>query len=99
MIKFFNCKWLRRLPFAVGDVEAITIFPFIFVYYARFVCPRRVLKHEQVHIRQQLCYLILFFYIRYLLEYAWYRWIKKQIPIQAYHSISFEREAYAKEKE
>jgi hypothetical protein len=76
-------------------VDGVTLFPFIFV---RRGVSETLIRHEQVHLIQQIKYLIVFFYIRYILEYIinLFRFRNTQ---QAYLNISFEKEAYSKEKE
>lgn len=64
--------------------KAITLWPFIF---ARKELSDIDINHENIHGRQQLELLIIFFYIIYLIE-----WLFK-----GYRSISFEREAYQNE--
>ena len=75
----------------------ITLFPFIFVKNKD--TSESLITHEKIHIKQQLIYLVIFFYIRYLLEYCIFR-IKYRTSQDAhkksYLSISFEREAYSK---
>ena len=63
--------------------KAITIWPFIFV---RKGCSfdEVDLNHENIHGRQQLELLIIFFYLIYLVE----------LIIKGYRNISFEKEAY-----
>jgi hypothetical protein len=56
------------------------------------------MNHERIHLRQQLELLILPFFIWYFLEFC-LRWIKYEKFDLAYRNISFEREAYAKEKD
>lgn len=78
---------------------AITIYPFIFVrssYKGKItdVC----LNHERIHKEQQKELLLIFFYVIYLLEWL----IKCFIYLDAhtaYRNISFEKEAYAHEKD
>ena len=57
---------------------------------------QRVLRHERIHTAQMREMLYLPFYIFYLLEYLVKLLIYRDHD-RAYRSISFEREAYAKE--
>lgn len=73
---------------------AMTIWPFIF---ARKELKPVDINHESIHGEQQKELLILPFYILYVLEYI----IKFLITFNnktAYHSISFEQEAYINEE-
>lgn len=65
--------------------KAITIWPFIF---ARKQLNEIDINHENIHGRQQLELLIIFFYIIYIIESLF----------KKYRNISFEREAYLYEQ-
>jgi len=60
--------------------------------------PQDVLLHEQIHHKQQLELLLLFFYVWYLLEWL-YKWYVYRDARKAYREISFEKEAYAHDKD
>ena len=77
--------------------RGLTLFPFILVSSKNDVSDKVLLNHEKIHIRQQLELLILPFYIWYFLEFL-LRWIQYRNKFVAYKNISFEREAYANEK-
>lgn len=73
----------------------MALFPFVLV---RKPAPSVILlHHERIHLRQQLEMGIVPFYVWYLLEYLIRRF---QYPdhYAAYRNISFEREAYANER-
>lgn len=76
--------------------RAMAIFPFILA--RKGVVNSVLLRHERIHLVQQLELLILPFYLWYLLEYLWYRIIGKG-HLEAYMAISFEREAYGHEQD
>ena len=57
-----------------------------------------MLNHERIHLRQQAELLVVFFYVWYGLEYL-IRLIQYRNRHEAYKNISFEREAYANEKD
>lgn len=80
-------KIVRNSIIPFKGYKAITIWPFIFV---REECSfdEVDLNHENIHGKQQLELLIIFFYLIYLVE-----WIIKE-----YRNISFEREAYSNEE-
>ena len=79
-------KVVRNSIIPFKGYKAITIWPFIFV---RKECSfdEVDLNHENIHGRQQLELLILFFYLVYLIE----------LVFKGYKRISFEKEAYANE--
>ena len=68
-------------------IQALAFYPFIFVSPDTIVT-KELLNHEEIHLRQQLELLIIPFYIWYLI--ALYR--------KGYMGISFEKEAYANER-
>ncbi len=55
------------------------------------------MNHERIHMRQQLELLLIFFFIWYLVEYV-VGLVKYRDSFKAYNKISFEREAYANER-
>jgi hypothetical protein len=71
-----------------SKIAAIAIFPFIIVH-PRTKVNDVLLNHERIHLRQQLELLIIPFYIWYLIESAF----------KDYHQISFEKEAFANERD
>ena len=78
--------------------RGITIFPFVIFTHAEDKFDKVVVNHERIHIRQQLELLIVLFYVWYFVEYLIrLLWLKDKK--KAYNAISFEREAYANEKD
>ena len=75
----------------------ITIFPFIILKYYNLKSNTVLINHEKIHLRQQLELLIVPFYIIYTVEFLIYR-MRFKNNHKAYRYISFEREAYANEK-
>jgi len=77
--------------------KAICIWPFIFVRskYEDGGMSDKDIRHETIHLRQQAELLVVFFYIWYIAEWL-FRLFQKG---NAYRNISFEREAYANEKD
>jgi hypothetical protein len=57
-----------------------------------------LLNHEKIHIKQQLELLVVFFFIWYGIEFL-IRLVQYKNRREAYYNISFEREAYTKEKD
>lgn len=79
-----------------GDVIAITLFGLVLTRNKRWV-DKRVLNHELIHCAQQLEWLYVPFFILYVAEWLWYL-AKYRDSDKAYRAISFEREAYANER-
>lgn len=86
--------WLKRWVFSF--VSAITLWPFIFVKHDHLKADERLIRHEMIHLRQQVELLVLPFYLWYLTEYL-LRLVQYRDRQKAYVNISFEREAYAHE--
>lgn len=76
----------------------LSFWPFIILKEDRYKRDTILINHERIHLRQQLEMLILPFYLWYLGE--WFlRTLLYLDTYRAYQNISFEREAYANEKE
>jgi len=84
-----------KTNFLPKKVTAMAIFPFVL---AKGKIGYIVMNHEKIHLRQQLEMLILPFYLLYVLEYIG-RLIQYRNMDKAYRNISFEREAYANERD
>jgi len=78
--------------------RGFTAFPFVFAQYKLDKENAVFVNHEKIHLRQQLELLIIPFFILYFLEFL-VRLIQHRNRDLAYRNISFEREAYAKEKD
>ena len=78
--------------------RGITLFPFIIVSKSDLKQNPVMINHEKIHIRQQIELLILPFFIWYGIEFL-IRCIMYKDKNAAYRNISFEREAYANEKD
>ena len=76
----------------------ITIFPFIFLKHYNLKSNTVLMNHEKIHLKQQVELLVIFFYVFYVLEFL-IRLIQYKKWYLAYQNISFEREAYLKEKD
>ncbi len=81
-------KAIRFFEFILRmNIRAIAFYPFIFL--RSDANPDDVLiNHEKIHLRQQLEMLVIPFYVWYLIEYY----------TKGYWNVSFEKEAYANEK-
>ncbi len=73
----------------------MALFPFILVATPALKNHEHLMRHERIHLRQQVELLIIPFYILYLSQYFWFRTVKKYSHKKAYHALCFEREAYA----
>jgi hypothetical protein len=80
-----------HVPFL--PARGMALFPFILIKYPDDRTDERLLRHERIHLRQQLELLIIPFYLWYLLEYLWHRF-RGLGHFSAYMRISFEQEAY-----
>lgn len=78
--------------------RGLALFPFVFVKYALDKKNEFFVNHERIHLRQQLELLVIPFFGWYFLEFL-VRFIQYKNWNLAYRNISFEREAYAKEKD
>jgi len=78
--------------------RGLTFFPFVFLRNEKDKQNVVLMNHERIHIRQQLELLLLPFFVWYGIEFL-VRLIKYKNVNRAYKNISFEREAYANEKD
>lgn len=76
-------------------VDGMTLWPFVLV--RRPQPPAFLINHERIHLRQQLELGLVVFYVWYFLEYLYRRFQYKDHYI-AYRNISFEREAFANDR-
>ena len=84
----------NSIPFK--GFAAITIFPFIFARKEYEPLGMRTIIHKNIHLKQQIELLIVFFYLWYGIEWI-VRLIQYKSFQKAYRNISFEREAYDNE--
>lgn len=77
--------------------RGLAVFPFVFIKHRLDKGNAVFINHERIHLRQQLEMLVIPFLIWYLLEFA-LRLFQCRKWDMAYKNISFEREAYANEK-
>lgn len=76
------------------NVNGMVLFPFILINKPAYRNDSQIIRHETIHLQQQLELLILPFYILYAANYIINLWRYKN-SYQAYYHIIFEREAYA----
>lgn len=99
---------LKLIP-RISSFVALTMYPILFVNGKYLPLSERTIRHEDIHVRQQLeinipaiLILLLFGFgwyslLGYTTFYAWYvcEWIIRLfMKGNAYRNISFEREAY-----
>ncbi|MEJ7560089.1 MAG: hypothetical protein WKF66_17375 [Pedobacter sp.] len=73
--------------------QAMALYPFMLFKTKALQENKSIIRHEQIHFRQQLELLIIFFYPIYLLNYL-VNLLRFKNHSKAYFNISFEREAY-----
>lgn len=83
-----------RVPFL--PAAGMALFPFILVKTAALKTNKRIINHENIHLRQQLEMLLVPFYVIYLLNYL-LNLLYYMNHTKAYLNIAFEREAYTNE--
>ncbi|WP_176851938.1 hypothetical protein [Mucilaginibacter sp. OK268] len=74
----------------------MAVFPFILIKNQDLKNDTRLIRHETIHLMQELELLIVPFYILYLINYL-VNMVKYRDHEKAYLDIVFEREAYAHE--
>jgi hypothetical protein len=89
---FWLIKHVSFLP-----ARGMALFPFVLIKYPEDITNQRLIRHELIHIRQQVELMVIPFYVFYLTNYLWNR-LKGQSHQQAYLNICFEREAYENDK-
>lgn len=82
---------IRTRRFPPRNYHAITLFPFIL--YKGKALTRRDLRHETVHLWQQLALLVVPFYLLYLLFWM-FNLLRYRDHDRAYRAIPFEQSAY-----
>jgi len=73
--------------------DGMTLWPFVFVIYSKSKTPAWLIRHEEVHLRQQKEWFLIGFYVVYLYDYVIGR-INGKSHDAAYRAIRFEVEAY-----
>lgn len=82
------CPWLK--------VSAMALFPFILIQRPQFKHDQKLIRHETIHLYQELELIIIPFYIIYLFNYL-INLCRYRDHDKAYFHIMFEREAYQRE--
>lgn len=83
--------------FFYSNYVGLSLWPFIILKEDALKDDKVLINHERIHLRQQRELLIIPFYLWYIAE-----WLLRTVlylnSYRAYQNISFEREAYANEK-
>ncbi|SDF14102.1 hypothetical protein SAMN05421636_11319 [Pricia antarctica] len=83
--------------FFYKNYVGLSLWPFIILKNDDLKDDIVLINHEKIHLKQQQELLIVFFYVLYISE-----WLLRTLlyldSYKAYQNISFEREAYANEK-
>lgn len=74
----------------------MAFYPIVLLRNRNLLSNQTLVRHEQIHLKQQLELLILPFYLIYLVEFG-VGFAKHRNWQKAYRSISFEKEAFANE--
>ena len=90
---------LLTTPFIFfSGFNALAVWPFIFLKERDLKNDPVLINHERIHLKQQMEMLWIIFFLFYLVEFLAKIVIYKK-PELAYRNISFEREAYAMERD
>ncbi|NDV16843.1 hypothetical protein GO009_12475 [Muricauda sp. TY007] len=84
--------------FFYKNYVGLSLWPFIILKEDSLMADEVLINHERIHLRQQQELLILPFYMLYVSEWL-FRTVLYLDSYRAYQNISFEREAYANEKD
>jgi len=80
------------------NYTGLAIYPFIFLKNKSLSTNETLINHERIHLKQQLELFWIFFFLWYIIEFVFHL-IRYRKWNKAYHSISFEREAYENESD
>jgi len=81
-----------------SNAMAITIYPFLIVR-PDTRNNKDLLRHETIHIRQQIELLIIGAWLLYIVEYCWAKFFKKLDARQAYYFTALEQEAHRNDRD
>jgi len=77
---------------------AMAFYPFILIRSNSLRFNKILIHHEKIHLRQQIEMLLILFYLWYFIEY-FIKLTKYKNHRKAYENISFEKEAFANERD
>ena len=90
---FVAVKIIRTSILPFRGFSAINLLGILFVHHGVYLS-NEMMNHERIHTAQQREMLFVFFYLAYFLEWL----VRLPLRGNAYRSISFEREAYANQR-
>ena len=88
-----SMKIIRTSILPFHGFSAINLLGILFVHHGVYLS-NELINHERIHTVQQREMLFVFFYIFYMLEWL----VRLPMKGNAYRNISFEREAYANQR-
>jgi len=83
-----------HIPFLPAD--GMALFPFILIKLEHYREDELIIRHERIHLMQQLELLVVFFYLLYVFHYL-FNLVRYRNHRRAYMNIVFEKEAYVME--
>jgi len=89
--------WFHKY-ITMSGTRAITLWPLVIMRDETGRQDHRLVRHERIHLRQQLEMLIIFFYLWYVTEFL-IRLLRHRHVHTSYLALSMEREAYAHESD
>ncbi len=94
MILIRNTRILQIITFNSKWVIAIALFPFVIIReeLPEHIDVELIIRHEAIHLRQQIELALVFFYLWYCIDYLKNR-IRGMSHFDAYTNIIFEKEA------
>jgi len=90
---FAPMKIIRTSILPFSGFSAINVLGILFVHHGVYLS-NEMMNHERIHSAQQREMLYVFFYVAYLIEWL----VRLPMRGNAYRNISFEREAYANQR-
>lgn len=88
----FCIPWLFKYFFR-DNISAFAFWPFIVLKSPKLKSEQQILRHERIHLKQQVELLVIPFYAIYMIEFLVRLLIHKDVQ-KAYLAISFEIEAF-----
>ena len=90
---FVPMKIVRTSILPFHGFSAINLLGILFVHHGVYLS-NELMNHERIHTAQQREMLFVFFYLAYFIEWL----VRLPMSSNAYRNISFEREAYANQR-
>ena len=90
---FASVKIVRTSILPFRGFSAVNLLGVLFVHHGVYIS-NELMNHERIHTAQQREMLFVFFYLAYFMEWL----VRLPMRGNAYRNISFEREAYANQR-